>query len=122
MVYFEGVLNNGSVYTSKVFGGPGKDVVVVMQEVDELALSFLIQHSGDDDLLASVTFEQEYFLGFFCWPSPGLLFWFLGRRLLEFWLLSIEVVYIFLSWGGCFLCYSCEVLIAINGDDSISGG
>ena len=57
MVYFEGVLNNGSVYTSKVFGGPGKDVVVVTQEVDELALSFLVQHSGDDDLLASVTFE-----------------------------------------------------------------
>jgi hypothetical protein len=57
LVYFEDVLNNRSIYPSKVFGGPGEDVIVVMQEVDELTLSFLIQHSGDDDLLANVTFE-----------------------------------------------------------------
>jgi hypothetical protein len=57
LVYFEDVLNNGSVYPSKVFSGLGEDVIVVTQEVDELTLSFLIQHSRDDDLLANVTFE-----------------------------------------------------------------
>ena len=59
------VLDNGSVHSSKVFDGLGKDAVFVVQEVDELALSFIIQHSRDDDLLASVTFKQRNFLGLF---------------------------------------------------------
>jgi len=51
------VLNDGPVYPSKVFSRPGEDVIVDPQEVDELTLGFVIQHSGDDDLLAGVTFQ-----------------------------------------------------------------
>ena len=52
--------------------------------MDELALSFLIHYSGGDDLLADVTFEQRYFLGFFCWLCSGLLSGSLGEGCLTF--------------------------------------
>jgi hypothetical protein len=71
------VLYDGPVYPSEVLCRPCEDVVVVAQEMDELALSFVIQHSEDDNLLVVVAFKQGYFFGFFCWLCPGLLFWFI---------------------------------------------
>ena len=56
-VNIEDVLIDGPIYPSEVLCGPCKDVVVVAQEIDEVGLGFVIQHSGDDDLLAGVTFE-----------------------------------------------------------------
>jgi hypothetical protein len=51
------VLYDGPVYPSEVLCGPCEDVVVVAQEMDEIALSFVIQHSRDDNLLVVVAFE-----------------------------------------------------------------
>jgi hypothetical protein len=51
------VLNNGPVHPSEVLCGPCEDVVVVVQELDEFALNFVIQDSRDDDLLVVVAFE-----------------------------------------------------------------
>jgi len=51
------VLNDGPIYPSEVLCGPCEDFIVVAQEMDEVGLDFSIHHSGDDDLLAGVTFE-----------------------------------------------------------------
>lgn len=60
--------------TRHVLGGPSKDILILTEEVDELAFLFAVEVGPHKSVLLRVRWVQDDLLGFLSWLEGALAF------------------------------------------------